>query len=97
MKVPAIVSDYMAPGVVSIEHGGWYQPSTDSTETYEVCFEKDLQFDGTTTPVRVTMPIDLGGCANVLTDDMFMLDAIYVRNTPTVHGGPCEISVTKPV
>jgi anaerobic selenocysteine-containing dehydrogenase len=92
MKVPAIVSDYIVPGVVSVEHGAWYKPSSDPSETFEAVYETYMGAGHE----RITVPIDLGGAANVLTDDMFVLDPIYVRNTPTVHGGPCEISKNKP-
>jgi anaerobic dimethyl sulfoxide reductase subunit A len=92
MKVPAIVSDYVAPGVVSIEHGAWYKPSFDTNETYNAVLDSHMG----TVPMSIMVPIDLGGAANILTDDMFVLDPIYVRNAPTVHGGPCEVSKTKP-
>jgi anaerobic selenocysteine-containing dehydrogenase len=92
MKVPAIVSDYIVPGVVSVEHGAWYRPSADPDETFGAVYETHMG----TGYESITVPIDLGGAANILTDDMFVLDPIYVRNTPTVHGGPCEISKNKP-
>ncbi len=90
MKVPAIVSNYMAPGVVSVEHGSWYKPSTE--ETYRITYEKQM---GTET-VTKDVPVDLGGSGNTLTDDMFVIDPLFVRNTATVHAGPCEVSKTKP-
>jgi anaerobic selenocysteine-containing dehydrogenase len=97
MKIPAIVSDYIAPGVISVEHGAWYKPSFAAGETYNAFLETRLG-DGTAPiPLPITVPIDLGGAANILTDDMFVLDPIYVRNAPTVHGGACEVSKTKPV
>ncbi len=93
IKVHAEVSYRLPPGVVSVEHGVWYRPATDENEqvTIWMCKNKDNK---TYEPVKV--PVDLGGCANVLTDDCFTLDPTFCVQTLAAQGGPCEVSLTKP-
>ncbi len=93
IRVHAEVSHRLPPGVVSVEHGVWYQPSTDPDEqvTIWMCENKDNK---TYTPKRV--PVDVGGCANTLTDDCFTLDPTFCVQTLAAQGGPCEISKYKP-
>ena len=92
-KIRAEVTHYIVPGVISVEHGSWYRASKDPNETFTAYLKQG--FDGVAQAYPNT-PIDVGGCENLLTDDTFVYDVIYVNQTAGLHGGPVEVSLTKP-
>jgi anaerobic dimethyl sulfoxide reductase subunit A len=88
--LPACVTHYIVPGIVSIEHGSWYRAHP--TEKVTVYLTSMTTGDVTVKSV----PVDVGGSENVLTDDSFIYDVHYVNQTGGLHGGPCEVSLRKP-
>ena len=92
----ARVTHYIIPGVISIEHGSWYRPSSDENE--EVTIWQDDTFDSVTrepiyTPRNVR--VDINGAENVLTLGRGTTEQ-YVGQAISAQGGPCEVSLTKP-
>lgn len=101
-KLPASVTHYIVPGVISVEHGSWYRANRYG-ETVKV-YPRDIngnvpaRLAGDVNPAdgSITVPVDIGGAENVLTDDRFHLDVLYISQTASCHGGPVEVSLTKP-
>lgn len=96
-KLKAIVTKAQPKGVVSITQGAWYQPSKD--ETYEAWFDAD--YDGKAE--KHVVPVDVGGCMNVLLTDQDTGVSDPVLNKETgdscgmyVNGLLCEVSKTLP-
>ena len=96
-KLKAIVTKQQPKGVISIPQGAWYQPS--KSEKYEAWFDSD--FDGK--PESHIVPVDVGGCMNVLlTDqDTGVSDPILNKEVGDpggmyVNGLLCEVSKTLP-
>ncbi len=92
MYIPAYLTHQILPGVVSVEHGGWYRASTDPDQTVTIWLKNCL--DGST--VTKTVPVDLGGAENLLTDDDFTMDTVFCVLPISAQTGPCEVSLTKP-
>ncbi len=90
MKIPALISHSVIPGTVSVEHGAWYRKHP--TETASVW----LDINKTGVHEKIEMPVDIGGAGNMLTDDNFTLEPLFVDQALAIHGGPCEVSVNKP-
>lgn len=91
-KIRASVTHYIIPGVISVEHGAWYRAATDPKETFTAYISSNYDGDF----VKKTVPVDLGGSENLLTDDRFIYDPLYINQTAGVHAGPVEVSLTKP-
>ncbi|MDR2400450.1 MAG: molybdopterin-dependent oxidoreductase [Deferribacteraceae bacterium] len=102
--IPAKVTHYIAPGVISVEHGAWYRPHP--TETVKVWIDTARNADGIWNPSTVyingepdfrefRVPIDVGGAENVLTLNVGGTEQ-YVGQAISAQGGPCEVSRTKP-
>jgi anaerobic dimethyl sulfoxide reductase subunit A len=91
-KIPAEVSHTMIPGLISVEHGGWYKPSSDPDEVVTIWMDSEE----TGIFVPVAMPVDLCGAENILTDDNFILDPVFCPQTLAAQGGPCEVSLERP-
>lgn len=92
IKLPALVTRRILPGVVSIGQGASYRPST--CETYEAFFNADN--DG---KVKLhVVPVDVGGCTNTITCDMNsgILDPFLCGLGLNAGGALCEISKVKP-
>jgi anaerobic dimethyl sulfoxide reductase subunit A len=92
MKVPAIITRRILPGVVCIGQGTAYRPST--SETYEAWFDADC--DGKE-EIHV-VPVDVGGCTNTITEDLNsgILDPFLCGLGLNAGGALCEVSITKP-
>jgi anaerobic selenocysteine-containing dehydrogenase len=92
--LPAKVTHYIIPGLISIEHGAWYRPGSET-----VTVMQDFGVDPTDgeTPVftKITVPVDIGGCENVLTLGIGTAEH-YCGQAVSAHGGPCEVSKTRP-
>jgi anaerobic dimethyl sulfoxide reductase subunit A len=88
--IPAEVTYQIVPGVICIEHGSWYKPHP--SEKIKVW--QDVNADGSFR--EIAMPVDVGGSENILTDDRFTIDPVFVAQAISVHGGPCEVSKTLP-
>jgi anaerobic dimethyl sulfoxide reductase subunit A len=101
--LPAKVTHYIAPGVISIEHGAWYRPHP--TETVKVWIDTSRDENGTWNPPaytngepnfrEFTVPVDVGGAENVLTLSVGGSEQ-YVGQAISAQGGPCEVSRYKP-
>lgn len=93
--LPAEVTQQIIPGVILIEHGAWYKAHP--SKKVKVWMHTSLENDGATPKFEeVAMPVDVGGAENILTDDFFTLDPLYVDQSISVQGGPCEVSLTLP-
>lgn len=93
-KIPAMVTNSVVPGVISIEHGAWYRAHP--TETVTVW--QQTKYNSTTGEYdfeAVTMPVDVGGAENVLTYDFGGTEQ-YTGQAVSAHGGYVEVSLTKP-
>jgi anaerobic dimethyl sulfoxide reductase subunit A len=90
MKIPASLSHSILPGVVSVEHGAWYRPHP--TERVKVW----MQIDQTENFVEVSVPVDVGGADNILTNDFFGEDSMMCCGSISAQSGPCEVSLIKP-
>lgn len=92
IKIPALVTRRIIPGVVCIGQGAHYRPST--RETYEAWFDSDN--DGKPEPHLV--PVDVGGCTNTITSDLNsgVLDPFLCGLGLNAGGALCNISKTKP-
>jgi anaerobic dimethyl sulfoxide reductase subunit A len=90
MKLPANLSHSILPGIVSIEHGAWYRPHP--TEKVKVW----MQTDETEVFKEVSVPVDVGGADNILTNDYFGEDPVMCCGAVPAQAGPCEVSLTKP-
>jgi anaerobic dimethyl sulfoxide reductase subunit A len=89
MKIPAEVSHYMVPGVVSVEHGAWYRAHPSETVTIWTNDQADNVYR------KKTVPVDAGGADNLLTYDEDIRE-IYITPGVNAQGGACEVSKTKP-
>ena len=94
-KLAAEVSLRQIVGVIAIPQGAWYQPSR--TEMYDAVYDGD--FDGK--PEHHRVPVDTGGCANVLFKDQISgapdPRAFFgVTGGMSVNGRACEVSRTLP-
>lgn len=88
--IPAAVTHYIVPGVVSVEHGSWYRAHpTEKVTVY-------LTSMSTGEVTKTVVPVDVGGSENVLTDDSFIYDPQFINQTAGLHGGPVEVSLVKP-
>ncbi len=94
IKIPAHLTQQILPGVVSIEHGAWYRPS--STEMVKVWMQTGQDIANPDKFFETTAPVDLGGNDNVLTNDYFGEDSLWCGGAVPAQSGPCEISLTKP-
>lgn len=92
IKLPALVTRRILPGVVCIGQGACYRPST--TETYEAFFDADN--DGK--PELHVVPVDVGGCTNTITCDLNsgVLDPFFCGLGLNAGGALCQISKVKP-
>jgi anaerobic dimethyl sulfoxide reductase subunit A len=90
MKIPASLTHAILPGVISVEHGGWYRPHP--TEKVKVW----MQIDATEAFQEVSVPVDVGGADNILTNDFFGEDTLWCSGAVPAQTGPCEVSLTKP-
>jgi anaerobic dimethyl sulfoxide reductase subunit A len=92
-KIPAHVSYYMPPGVISIEHASWYRASEETVHVW-----MDTRNDSVTgQPVfdRIPVKVDIGGAENVLTLGIGS-SSPYIGQALSAHGGPCEVSLINP-
>ncbi|MFC1825054.1 molybdopterin-dependent oxidoreductase [Thermodesulfobacteriota bacterium] len=62
IRIPALVTERMMPGVVNVSQGAWFEPDEQG--------------------------VDLGGCANVLTDDAHSLSGTHHMNSALVQVEP---------
>jgi anaerobic dimethyl sulfoxide reductase subunit A len=69
IRIPALVTERIMPGVVNVSQGAWYQPDEDG--------------------------IDLGGCANVLTNDEGSPGGAIPMNTALVQVEPAPQAKSK--
>jgi anaerobic dimethyl sulfoxide reductase subunit A len=90
-KIPAELTHQILPGYVSIEHGAWYRPHPNETVTV---WQKNRLNAAIETK---TVPVDVGGADNVLTDDDNTLDTPFCAQTLAAQTGPCEVSIVKPI
>ena len=97
IKLPALVSSRPMPGVIFINEGRIYNPS--SEETYTAYIEDN----GKGEYKEVVTPVDLGACVSTLTVDMESGAGDPVTHQFTnksggfaASGNLCEISVKKP-
>ncbi|MDE7033714.1 MAG: hypothetical protein K2O68_01870, partial [Mucispirillum sp.] len=97
IKLPALVSVRPMPGVIVINEGRIYNPS--SKETYTAYFD----VTGKGEYKEVVTPVDLGACVSTLTVDMESGAGDPVTHQFTnksggfaASGNLCEISVKKP-
>ncbi len=88
-KIPAHLTNVILPGVISVEHGAWYRKSDETTTVY-----LDIENTGVYKPYQ--MPVDIGGAENVLTDDHFTHDPLFLDTAMAAQSGPCEVSKYKP-
>ncbi len=88
--IPAELTNQVLPGIVSIEHGAWYRAHP--SQKVFVWVRNSLTGEST----RHLMPVDVGGAENVLTDDDFTYDPVFVCQSLAAQTGPCEVSKTKP-
>ncbi|MGE4268427.1 MAG: molybdopterin-dependent oxidoreductase [Deferribacterales bacterium] len=94
MKIPAHLTHEILPGIVSIEHGAWYRAHP--TERVQVWMQDGSdQSQPDAFNVR-TVPVDIGGTDNVLTNDFFGEDTMTAAGAVPAQSGPCEVSLTKP-
>jgi anaerobic dimethyl sulfoxide reductase subunit A len=94
MKIPAMVTQTLSPGVVSVEHGAWYRPHP--TETVTVW--QQTKFNAETERYDfepIVVPVDIGGAENLLTYD-FNSTEILTINAISAQGGHVEVSLIKP-
>ncbi len=91
--IPACVTHYMVPGVVSVEHGAWYRPHP--TATVKVWLDTEIDASGDPVFRQATVPVDVGGAENVLTLSIGTSEQ-YVGQAISAQGGPCEVSLTHP-
>ena len=92
IKLPAMLTKRILPGVVSVGQGTTYRPST--TEVYEAWFDTDN--DGKVE--KHVGPVDVGGCTNTITADLNsgVLDPFFCGLGLNAGGALCEISKKKP-
>lgn len=90
--LPAEVTYHMASGVVSIEHGSWYRAHP--SEKVKISLNAG-GFGNTAKETVYTVPVDVGGNENILTDD-YGTTSMQIGFAVSAQGGPCEISLTKP-
>ncbi|WP_277657304.1 molybdopterin-containing oxidoreductase family protein [Seleniivibrio woodruffii] len=93
-KLPAKVTNTIAPGVVSIEHGAWFRAHPSETVTVW----QQTKFNSSTGEYdfeAVTMPVDVGGAENMLTYDYGGTEH-YIGQAVSAQGGACEVSLSKP-
>jgi anaerobic dimethyl sulfoxide reductase subunit A len=92
LKLPAVLTSRIMPGVVSIGQGTWYRPS--HSETYEAWFDTD--YDGVAE--KHVVAVDEGGCVNSITPDLNsgVLDPFCDGLGMNANGAFCEISLSKP-
>jgi anaerobic dimethyl sulfoxide reductase subunit A len=95
--IPAKVTHYIIPGVISIEHGAWYRPHPDASEEVPVWQDYGIDPSDGETPVftKVMTRVDIGGCENMLTLGIGTAEH-YCGQAISAHGGPCEVSKTRP-
>lgn len=99
MRIPAFLSHQILPGVVSVEHGAWYRPSG---EKVKVWMQTGKTRTKNSTPYDpdefelIEVPVDYGGCENILTNDFIGEDVMWCGSTVAAQGGPCEVSRIKP-
>ncbi len=91
--LPASVSHYMTPGVISVEHGSWYRPHP--TMTVKVWQDTTNDANGNSVLQQVTVPVDVGGAENTLTLGVGPSEQ-YTGQAISAQGGPCEVSLTHP-
>ena len=94
-KIPAELTQRTPPGVVRIFHGAWYRPHP--TEKVRVWLDTDLDASGNNVTKEYVVPVDIGGCENILALDLQNgpLDP-YVGGSINVQGCLVEVSLTKP-
>jgi anaerobic dimethyl sulfoxide reductase subunit A len=94
-KIPAELTHRTPPGVIRIFHGAWYRPHP--TEKVKVWLDTDLDDYGNAMTKQYSMPVDIGGCENILTLDYQNgpLDP-YVGGSINVQGCLVEVSKVKP-
>jgi anaerobic dimethyl sulfoxide reductase subunit A len=90
-KIPANVTNVILPGVISVEHGAWYRKDPEET----VASWQDYKETGVYE--KIQMPVDIGGAENMLTDDHFTHEPLFLDTALAAQGGPCEVSKTKPI
>jgi anaerobic dimethyl sulfoxide reductase subunit A len=92
IKVGVELSKRVKPGCVLLPHGVWYRPS--STETYLAYFD----INGDDSPEAIRVPVDIGGCENVLTHDFDNgpKDGLLPVSDNHFNGNLCEVSKTHP-
>ena len=90
IKVPAHLTHSIVPGVISVEHGAWYRAAP--SERVKVW----MQIDSTEEFKEVSVPVDVGGADNTLTNDFFGEDSLMCAGSIPAQSGPCEVSLTKP-
>lgn len=97
MKIPAEVTHEAIPGVIRIQHGAWYRAHPTETAKVWLKFDNSKADSEPGAYTEVIMPVDVGGCENLLTldkqtgaNDPFIGGSIYVQ------GNLCEVSKTHP-
>jgi anaerobic dimethyl sulfoxide reductase subunit A len=92
IKVGVELSVRVRPGCVLLPHGVWYRPS--STETYLAYFD----INGDDIPETIRVPVDIGGCENVLTHDYDNgpKDGLLPVSDNHFNGNLCEVSKIHP-
>jgi anaerobic dimethyl sulfoxide reductase subunit A len=95
IKLPAEITKRVMDGVILIEEGTWYRPSSSES------FEAYIDIDGDGIPEKHLVPIDIGGNPNSITPDWNSGSSdplcAFGMGTGMVAGGNlCEISKYKP-